>query len=350
MATPVRPLPLLLPLVVAALIAVGCSSSDGPTGLAGSTTTSTTTSSPSPTTPTSAGSSTSAPGLPARAVTTRHQIEVGGTSRSYLLTLPDPAPPGPLPLVVAFHGGFGSGDQFRTTSHLDEQAAERGFVVAFPDGTVDADGTAMLAVARTWNAGRCCGPARYLEIDDLAFFDALVADVARANDVDADHVLVTGHSNGAMLAFRLACERPEAVAAVAPVAGSVEVLPCAPEQPPSVLAIHGDADQNHPLEGGRGARGVSGVAYRPMREGMDALAAAGGCSAEPAEEVRGPETVLTWTGCRGGRTIEARIVAGADHPWPGSEPLRTAAELQGRPSQAIDATQEVVDFLLAHRS
>jgi polyhydroxybutyrate depolymerase len=153
-----------------------------------------------------------------------------------------------------------------------------------------------------------------------------------------------------MLAFRLACERPADIAAVAPVAGSVEVVPCRSERPPSVLAIHGDADRNHPLEGGRGERAVSGVAYRPLREGMDALAAAGGCSSEPTEEIRGAVTVLDWPGCRDGRTVEARIVAGADHPWPGSDPLRNPAEAQGAPSQALDATQEVVDFLLAHRT
>lgn len=274
---------------------------------------------------------------------------MGGTTRSYLLTVPDPLPAGRLPLVVALHGGFGSGDQFRTTSRLDEQAAARGFVVAFPDGTVDAEATGILAVARTWNAGRCCGPARLLEVDDVAFFDALVADVADAHDVDARHVLVTGHSNGAMMAFRLACERSDVVAAVAPVAGSVESLPCRPSLAPSVLAIHGDADRNHPIEGGPGSRGLSGVAYRPLREGLDALAAAAGCDPDPTSTTRGPETVTTWTACREGRTVEQRTVAGADHPWPGSEPLRIATDLQGQPSQAIDATAEVVDFLLAHR-
>ena len=43
-------------------------------------------------------------------------------------------------------------------------------------------------------------------------------------------------------------------------------------------------------------------------------------------------------------------MAGADHPWPGSTPVRQAGELQGEPSQAIDATAEVVEFLLAHRA
>ena len=54
----------------------------------------------------------------------------------------------------------------------------------------------------------------------------------------------TGHSNGAMLAWRLACERPDLVAAIAPNSGEARLdqLHCIKGPPVPVLAFHGTAD------------------------------------------------------------------------------------------------------------
>jgi len=44
------------------------------------------------------------------------------------------------------------------------------------------------------------------------------------------------------MAYRLACERADRIAAVGIQAGSIEIPSCRPSRPVSVLAIHGNAD------------------------------------------------------------------------------------------------------------
>ena len=102
---------------------------------------------------------------------------------------------GPLALVVALHGGLGSGDQLADTSQFEPLAERDGFAVVFPDG-----------VSATWNAGSCCGAAVTRKIDDVAFLVALVDDIAKKVPIDRGRVFAVGHSNGAMMAFRLGCE------------------------------------------------------------------------------------------------------------------------------------------------
>jgi polyhydroxybutyrate depolymerase len=66
-------------------------------------------------------------------------------------------------------------------------------------------------------------------------------------------VFLIGHSNGAYMSYRMACERSDVVAGIAGLAGAATVIDgwtCNPEQPVSILHIHGDADTTVPYEGG----------------------------------------------------------------------------------------------------
>jgi polyhydroxybutyrate depolymerase len=69
--------------------------------------------------------------------------------------------------------------------------------------------------------------------------------VAENTCIDLDKVFVTGWSNGAYMAYYLACRADDVFAAVAPVAGLIGVEPeydCSPKKPPRVLAFHGKRD------------------------------------------------------------------------------------------------------------
>ena len=57
----------------------------------------------------------------------------------------------------------------------------------------------------SWNAIGCCGAAATKNVNDLAFLKALVAkvDPGHARQID-----VVGYSNGARLAYRVACDNP----------------------------------------------------------------------------------------------------------------------------------------------
>jgi polyhydroxybutyrate depolymerase len=272
-----------------------------------------------------------APAAPAALLGSTHGTRrSGGLARSYRLYVPRAA--GPLALIVALHGGLGSGDQLADTSQFEPLAEREGFAVVFPDG-----------VGATWNAGACCGGAVTRKIDDVAFLRSLVDDIADKVSIDRTRVFAVGHSNGAMMAFRLGCEAPDVFSKVVPVAGSLEIDRCVPKKAAALLAIHGDADRNHPIGGGSGDRSITDVSYRSMADSLAMWTKAMSCAAS-TEDAAGPIRTTTWSGCRDGVETTYVVIAGADHPWPGSADRRVSA-LQGVPTTALDATVTAWEFL-----
>ncbi len=89
------------------------------------------------------------------------------------------------------------------------------------------------------------------DVDELAYYDAVLADVTAKFPIDADQLMLTGFSAGAMMVWNLACHRSEAFAGFVPMSGTFwqpEPLTC--DTPPAnVIHIHGTADKIVPLEG-----------------------------------------------------------------------------------------------------
>ena len=246
------------------------------------------------------------------------------------------------------HGGGGSGEQFERTSGFDAVADQRGWLVAYPDGVGGGAGGDRL---RTWNggAGYCCGAAERDAVDDVEFIRLLVQQIASERPVDPQRTYAAGHSNGAILAYRLACELSDVIVAVGLQAGSLGVSPCAPPQPVSLLHLHGTADRNHPIDGGVGPNGISGVDFNPAIDGVRTLAAADGCPSSPRTEVDAANPDVTraiWSPCLDGSAVEFVAVAGASHAWMGHEPQRAA--LVGEAYLQLDASVVIGDFLAAH--
>lgn len=228
---------------------------------------------------------------------------------------------------MALHGGLGSTSQFAANSGFDGLAEANGFIVVYPDGIgIRADGTGI----RTWNGGSCCGPAA---------------------DRDAARVFVAGHSNGAIMAYRLACERSDRIVAIGVHAGSLGVDTCSPSQPVSVLHLHGTADANHPIDGGTGS-GVSSVAFRPALDAVEAMAAANSCRSGPVTTTgyENPDlTATTWSDCGSGTVVRFLVVEGAAHPWMGhTRTTDGGSPLVGEPYPDLDASLAVWAFLAAH--
>lgn len=265
-----------------------------------------------------------------------------GRTRTAHLYVPRNLSDGPVPLLVGLHGGTGWGEQFERSSGFDALADQHGFVVAYPDGVgVGPKGDSL----RTWNGGVCCGPAAKQEVDDVAFVRDLVDEVERRYEIDPDRVFATGHSNGMILAYRLACEASDVFAAVAGQAGTLGVEACHPSRPISLLHVHGSADANIPVDGGPG-QGISAVDFPSPREGVAAFAEADGCPTEPDASVSGKVATQTWSPCGDGTEVQFVTVAGADHGWMGSTSSLHADGLH--PSKDFDTTAAVWDFLAAH--
>ncbi len=343
-------------LAVAALLLAACSgpASTSPTGSGSPTAPATSSPSGSSASPSASMADldlyagTAAAVAPRGTVTTRTVRTPDGLTRSYRLFVPSGGL-GVAPLLVALHGGLGSGAQFETNSGFDGLATSNRFLVAYPDGVGRAaDGSGG---ARTWNGGDCCGPAASRKVDDVAFLKLLVSDVAKAQSVDPDRVFAIGHSNGGIMALRLACEASDVFAAVGAQSSALEVASCDPRNPVSAMQIHGTADTNVPFDGGRGS-GLAGIAFEPPKQAATTLAAADRCTVGPTTTTgaTNPDLVLTaWSACASATAVQFLAVTGAKHAWMGHPPSSPLAKtLVGTPYPDLDSSRALWSFVSAH--
>ncbi|MFM7750395.1 MAG: alpha/beta hydrolase family esterase, partial [Opitutaceae bacterium] len=177
--------------------------------------------------------------------------------------------------------------------------------------------------------------------------------IATEYRVDAHRVFVAGFSNGASMAFRIAAELPQRIAAIAPVAGScwMENLPAMGGV--SICYLSGTADPLNPLEGGyprlaTGGADQGGKPKPPVRVTMEKWIRALGCPETPAHEARVNGVHLRRHGTgRDGATVEFITVEDLGHVWPGGN-APAPAFLVGHANDRLNATDTVWDFFRAH--
>lgn len=196
-------------------------------------------------------------------------------------------------LIVVLHGGMGNADRIANSQsesglNLDAEADRDGFVVVYLNGTA----VTRFAGARAlgWNAGGgCCGQPARNGTDDVAYISGAVGFLAGKYGIDRKRVFGIGHSNGAMMTQRILCETSLYAAGVA-ISGplNLPVAQCPSAKGRRILAIHGADDQNVPIAGGRGTRGLAQVAW--------------------SSEARARQ-VMTGSGA----SYDLQIVPGADH-------------------------------------
>jgi polyhydroxybutyrate depolymerase len=270
-------------------------------------------------------------GASAQAKTTFHSMKFDGVTRDYIVHLPPSWKPGgpALPVVLALHGGGGSATQMESGYGLDAYADRYGMIVVYPDGDAG-----LIGKLHTWNAGACCGRAKKENSDDSGFIAAVIDAVVRDYGASIRHVFVTGHSNGAMMAYRLACDIPEKIAAIAPVGGQ-SVYGCPHPKPVPVLHIHGTEDHCALYNGGPACGGCFTRAFGlPSSDGdtwpcdgveksLAARAAGYGCSAETTiTKQAGPVSCASWKGCPAPGEVTLCRIEGGGHVWQGSRPPR----------------------------
>ena len=275
-----------------------------------------------------------------------------GLERTYRLH----TPPGydatePTPLVIALHGGGGSGEKMaELTGGLNALADQEGFIVVYPDG-----------VEKHWNDGRGIPKwrAHRENIDDVGFLSALIEHIGRDFNIDAKRIYVTGISNGGMMAFRLACELPEKIAAIAPVVASISenlVAQCAPSQPVPVLIISGTEDPLVPWEGGEVRVGdqVLGKVLSASDTAQfwviqNHCATSPIIAWEPDKDPKDGTQVRreAYEQCDNENEVVLYIIEGGGHTWPGGQQYLPESVV-GRVSQDIDANEIIWRFFEGH--
>src|SRR5262249_29715357 len=145
--------------------------------------------------------------------------------------------------------------------------------------------------------------------------------------VDPRRVYATGMSNGAIMAYRVAAELSDRIAAIAPVSGPMGTEKCSPQRPVPVMHFHGTDDEFAPFKGGRGAKSLSGTNFYSVNPAHQAGIGANGGKEEPVT-VELPDTakdgtkVPRTTHGGGGEGAEVVLITipGGGHTGPGGEP------------------------------
>ena len=208
---------------------------------------------------------------------------VSGTydGRDMLLHVPARLPPeGGRALVLVLHGGLGQASRIENSGQesgmsMDAVADKYGFIVAYLNGTPV---TRFLgAKFKSWNAGGgCCGLPYKNNVDDVGYIEGAVGYLSKKYGIDPAQVFSIGHSNGAIMTQRLLCESHVLSAGVA-VSGPLNLddTTCPAAKGHRILSVHGANDQNVPLNGGRGSKGISGVTFKSEAASQAAFTKAG---------------------------------------------------------------------------
>lgn len=268
-------------------------------------------------------------------------LNYDGKTRRYLLHVPaGKARTRPIPVVLVFHGGGSNADSIRQLTGFSALADQERFLAVYPDGA------GRLPRVLTWNGGTCCGYAMERHVDDVGFVRAIIGDLRNLLPIDAKRIYATGLSNGAILSYRLACEASDLMAAIAPVAGTQNLARCSPQEPVSVLHIHGTADQHLPYAGGIGSKSLTGVRYLSVDESIRFWVERNRCHPAPKTQERGEVRYEAYAGCAAGSAVDLYTVVGGGHAWPGSKgPAWRGGD---EPSSAMDATRMIWEFFAAH--
>lgn len=249
-----------------------------------------------------------------------------GLNRKYLVHVPmgyDKTKPAPL--VMAFHGGGGDIKDTPAYFGLDTNSDKEGFILVYPAGYGK---TAFGKTFGTWNAGECCS-----DTDDVGFVEKMIEKLESDFDVDENRIYVTGFSNGGRMAYRVACELSDKIAAAAPI-GSAGTIECNPKRPIPFFFFDGTADPCTPFEGGDNCGRCFneflnrvGIPIKVESYHCDSadqfakrLVTLNGCS--DISEVtyqKGGTRCITYSDCKGNSEVVYCVAQGGGHNWPGQK-------------------------------
>ena len=161
-------------------------------------------------------------------------ISVNGVERMFRLSVPSSDVGTKLALIIAFHGGGGSDEDFQQQSQFDQLGEQQKFIMAYAIAENDrssAEGEWYLNTAATSR-------------DDNDFTEAIVDELSNLYCIDEDRLYAIGYSLGSMFTYEIACQLNHRFAAVASFAGTMPVNPetCGLSGNIAVMHIHGKLD------------------------------------------------------------------------------------------------------------
>ncbi len=150
-------------------------------------------------------------------------------------------------MVFILHGSGGDGNgMMKPASALQAIAGQEHLLLVYPDG-----------YKRYWNECRkyATSEANKEDINEQAFFAAMLRYFTKNYKVDSKGFFVIGLSGGGHMAYKLAMTMPQQCRAISAIVANVPDttnLDCAEaKQPVAVLISNGTADQLNPYSGGK---------------------------------------------------------------------------------------------------
>ncbi|MEQ9506645.1 MAG: hypothetical protein RLO80_10285 [Hyphomonas sp.] len=251
--------------------------------------------------------------LPAFTAPETLTIKAGKTDRELILYAPS-VTKGPVPLVMVFHGGGGGDDWMANKSRdLTRTLNDAGYAVAYMNGSARRGGEKL----RTWNAAYCCAYAQRKKINEAAYADAAVEAIDKRVGIDRTRIFLMGHSNGAMLSYRLAGAMKVAPRGIAPISGAIFAdQPDLPDRT-SIFMYHAVDDEvlsfdGNPDDKAERWRTAPHVAFTKAEAKLAELKACSLPAAMPAPA----GLAITRRTCPGGSELVATASETGGHEWP----------------------------------
>jgi polyhydroxybutyrate depolymerase len=241
--------------------------------------------------------------------TKTYSMTVAGRKRSYEVIAPVKALPRSAPVIVMLSGLGSTVPQEISRDDLVPYATANEAEIVYP-----------VAFDKSWNAITCCGEAAAKNVDDLDFLRALVATVDPGH---ARSAYVVGYSNGARMAYRVACDDPALFDGYAMVKGG-PTPGCDLRKPVTIIQLASVNDPEIPYK--PGDKGIEPLAMTTL---VADLRAAEKCQAKDAVTHSGTMTQTTWPSCGGGTRLAFAVWRGGVHSFP-------------RPPASVPAASQVI--------
>ncbi|TNV77574.1 hypothetical protein FGO68_gene13754 [Halteria grandinella] len=168
-------------------------------------------------------------------------------------------------LLIHLHG-FGSSGAYSGGSYLKLTQAlpQGGYVLMLPNAIKNVQGT------RYWKGTDACCDVMNMGVNDAKYIRSLIKKAVGTGRIDPNKVFISGHSNGAFMSYRFACEFSDLIAGIIAINGAtfydngdcVSLYNSAAPRKMSILSIHSTADATILYAGGR----ILGATY-PSLEG-----------------------------------------------------------------------------------
>ena len=226
-----------------------------------------------------------------------------------------------FPLLFNFHGGDDVITNWQTTADIRPIADTANFILVYPQARPDpSDKNSLNWLPKT--------PGTF---DDVPFISALIDTIASNYQIDQNRIYACGYSLGGDMSFELGCKLSNRIAAIAPVARTMQANPnsfCSPVHPTGVLTILGTDDFISPYGGYPGyyLSAAATHSYWATHNNCNATATMSTVSASVER--------YTWSTASGCDYVEELKVIGGGHDWPGSFGNMT-----------IDASEEIWKFV-----